>query len=342
MRDAVVAEQALAFESTAFEHVHGGLVRGHDHRLHAVKPEFLKSPLQHGLDGLAHDPAAPMVRRKVVDEFAGPVNIRKSGKAARPDELIVVRSGNGESAGGSCRVFAHQRVDERLDTGKIHRSPARMQRDLGFGQKRRPGGGVTFPQPAQSVLAHRDVRWESLPRTRGGRLVERAQRSACLTDLRFTGFVPRADRDAKTNREGKQPYILPASRSCARAAHPRRYTGNGRRHSLRLTPVSRPPLVPAVRCGFRKDRRRMHDWIFFPFSYREGVSGLGLVDSHAAAVKHSVIRDENTIGTMNRYLQLTTVMAPKQSANAHAAPRMDAKAAAGSPPICQANIAANR
>ena len=65
-------------------------------------------------------------------------------------------------------------------------------------------------------------------------------------------------------------------------------------------------------------------------------------ESHAAAVKHSVITIEKAMGTIKRYLQLTTVMAAKERANAHAAPRMSAKVAAGRPPSCHANIAANR
>ena len=67
-----------------------------------------------------------------------------------------------------------------------------------------------------------------------------------------------------------------------------------------------------------------------------------LDESHAAAVKHTVIAIEKTIGRRKRYLQLTAVMAAKQRANAQAAPRMSAKAPAGRPPSCQANMAENR
>src|ERR1700676_4041537 len=67
-----------------------------------------------------------------------------------------------------------------------------------------------------------------------------------------------------------------------------------------------------------------------------------LAESHAAAVKHNVITIEKAMGRINRYLQLTTVIAAKQRANAHAVPRRSAKVAAGSPPSCHANIAANR
>src|SRR5262245_23021146 len=70
--------------------------------------------------------------------------------------------------------------------------------------------------------------------------------------------------------------------------------------------------------------------------------GSGLEDSHAAAVKHTVIRVENTIGMIKRYVQLTTVMAPKQSASAHTVVRMTARVSAGRLPSCQANTAANR
>ena len=133
MSDAVVAEQALACESTAFEHLYRRLVRGHDHSLHALKPQFRESPLQHSPDRSAHDAAAPMVRRKIVDEFRCSVGVRQSGKAARAHQLIVFCLCNGESAGRSCRVFPNQPVYECFDTGKIHRSPAGVQRDLGFG-----------------------------------------------------------------------------------------------------------------------------------------------------------------------------------------------------------------
>jgi hypothetical protein len=65
-------------------------------------------------------------------------------------------------------------------------------------------------------------------------------------------------------------------------------------------------------------------------------------ESHAAAIRHSVITVEKTMGRTKRYLQLTTVIAAKQSAKAHAVPRMSAKVAAGRPPSCHANIAAKK
>ena len=65
-------------------------------------------------------------------------------------------------------------------------------------------------------------------------------------------------------------------------------------------------------------------------------------ESHAAAVKHNVIKIEKVMGRIKRYLQLTIVIAAKQRANAHAVPRMSAKLAAGRPASCHANIAANR
>lgn len=68
----------------------------------------------------------------------------------------------------------------------------------------------------------------------------------------------------------------------------------------------------------------------------------GFAESHAAAAKQSVITIENAMGKMKRYLQLTTVMAAKQRANAHAVPRMSARLAAGRLPSCHAKIAANR
>ena len=67
-----------------------------------------------------------------------------------------------------------------------------------------------------------------------------------------------------------------------------------------------------------------------------------LAESHAAAVKHNVITMEKAMGMINRYLQLTTVIAAKQRAKAHAVPRMSAKVAAGRPLSCHAKIAANR
>ena len=65
-------------------------------------------------------------------------------------------------------------------------------------------------------------------------------------------------------------------------------------------------------------------------------------ESHAAAVKHTVITIEKTKGRIKRYLQLTTVMTAKQRANAHAVPRISAKVAAGTLLSCHANIAKNR
>ena len=53
------------------------------------------------------------------------------------------------------------------------------------------------------------------------------------------------------------------------------------------------------------------------------------VESHAAAIKHIVIRVEKTIGIVNANLQLKAVTATKQIARAHAAPRMRARVSAG-------------
>ena len=69
---------------------------------------------------------------------------------------------------------------------------------------------------------------------------------------------------------------------------------------------------------------------------------IGFAESHAAAVKHAVIAIEKTIGRIKRYLQLTTVMAAKQSARAHTVTRMTAKVSAGRPPSCHANAAAKK
>ena len=43
---------------------------------------------------------------------------------------------------------------------------------------------------------------------------------------------------------------------------------------------------------------------------------MGFAERHAAAVKHTVVTTEKTIGRIKRYLQVTTVMAAKQSARA--------------------------
>jgi O-acetyl-ADP-ribose deacetylase (regulator of RNase III) len=77
-------------------------------------------------------------------------------------------------------------------------------------------------------------------------------------------------------------------------------------------------------------------------NYRDGVLETCLAENHAPAVKHTVITIEKAMGRKKRYFQLTTVMAAKQRANAHAMPRMSAKVAAGRPPSCHARIAANR
>jgi hypothetical protein len=50
----------------------------------------------------------------------------------------------------------------------------------------------------------------------------------------------------------------------------------------------------------------------------------GFAERHAAAVKHTVITMEKAMGKMKRYLKLTTVMAAKQTARAHAVTRMAA------------------
>ena len=51
--------------------------------------------------------------------------------------------------------------------------------------------------------------------------------------------------------------------------------------------------------------------------YRNGGTETCLAESHAAAVKHTVIAIEKAMGMIKRYLQLTTVMAAKERANAH-------------------------
>src|ERR1700692_4864481 len=65
-------------------------------------------------------------------------------------------------------------------------------------------------------------------------------------------------------------------------------------------------------------------------------------DRQAAAIKHTVIRVEKTMGVVKVYLQLKAVTATKQMASAHAMLRMRAKVSAGSRPSSHANTAANK
>ena len=46
--------------------------------------------------------------------------------------------------------------------------------------------------------------------------------------------------------------------------------------------------------------------------------GTCFAESHAAAIKHTVIRVEKTMGMVKAYLQLKAVIATKQMASAHA------------------------
>lgn len=52
-------------------------------------------------------------------------------------------------------------------------------------------------------------------------------------------------------------------------------------------------------------------------------------ESHAAAIKHIVIRAEKTMGIVKANLQLKAVIARKQMASVHGIPRMRAKVSAG-------------
>ncbi len=69
---------------------------------------------------------------------------------------------------------------------------------------------------------------------------------------------------------------------------------------------------------------------------------LAFTDSHAAAIKDTVIRVDKTMGVVKAYLQLKAVTATKQMASAHAMLRTRAKVSAGSPPSSHANIAENK
>jgi hypothetical protein len=55
---------------------------------------------------------------------------------------------------------------------------------------------------------------------------------------------------------------------------------------------------------------------------------LAFTDSHAAAIRHTVIRVEKTMGMVKAYFQLKAVTATKQMASAHAMLRTRAKVSA--------------
>jgi len=69
---------------------------------------------------------------------------------------------------------------------------------------------------------------------------------------------------------------------------------------------------------------------------------VGFVESHAPAIKHTVVKIEKAMGVVKAYLQLKTVTATKQMASAHAIGRMRAKVSEGKPPSCHASTAANK
>jgi hypothetical protein len=69
---------------------------------------------------------------------------------------------------------------------------------------------------------------------------------------------------------------------------------------------------------------------------------LGLGVSHAAAIKHTVIRIEKTSGVVKAYLQVKAVIAAKQRASAHGMLRTRARVSAGSRASSHANTAANK
>jgi hypothetical protein len=78
-----------------------------------------------------------------------------------------------------------------------------------------------------------------------------------------------------------------------------------------------------------------------PFAFPIKVQ-LVFAESHAAAIKHTVIRVEKTRGVVKAYLQLKAVTATKEMASAHAMLRTRAKVSAGRPPNTHANTAANK
>src|SRR5579859_435238 len=65
-------------------------------------------------------------------------------------------------------------------------------------------------------------------------------------------------------------------------------------------------------------------------------------ESHAAAIKHTVVTMEKTRGVVKAYLQVKAVIATKQRARAHAMLRTRATVSAGSPLSNHANTAANK
>ena len=65
-------------------------------------------------------------------------------------------------------------------------------------------------------------------------------------------------------------------------------------------------------------------------------------ESHAAAIKNTVITAEKTMGVVKAYLTLNAVTATKEMASAHAMLRTRANVSVGSPPSSHANTAANK
>src|SRR5436309_14209132 len=70
------------------------------------------------------------------------------------------------------------------------------------------------------------------------------------------------------------------------------------------TPPASAAIPALLALAFEQDR---HDEKSDPSENERHWAGLGRPDSQAAAVKHRVIRIENAIGIVKRYLQLTTV-----------------------------------
>jgi hypothetical protein len=108
--------------------------------------------------------------------------------------------------------------------------------------------------------------------------------------------------------------------------------GCGTQNRLVALSLRHPPIKPAPPGGPPKIGP-----VAFPIEVQ-----LVFAESHAAAVKHTVIRVEKTMGVVKAYLQLNAVTATKQIASAHAMLRTRAKVSAGSPPSSHANTAANK
>ena len=168
-----------------------------------------------------------------------------------------------------------------------------------------------------------------------------SMRSQCHASRRVTdGKRRRRSRGPICNwlKKSKLGWLIPGLTRHSRGAAAPDETGEGR---------NQPRPEPCVRAPHQQwDRKPAESSVRVRFT-KAGADAnerlqIGFAESHAAAVKQTVITIEKTIGRIKRYLQLTTVMATKQRARAHTVTRMTAKVSAVRPPSCHANTAANR